>query len=417
MAMYYQSTSEIQGDGLQTLYLMNPNCIDTQPQPSMPFSSNPAALVPQQGISVPRYSMRGSGNDPQTPPRGPSLSLAARRQQAGGDHDFRAGQSAIMGSKYLKAAQELLDEVVSVGNRRTDKGKVIEGGAADKEAPSADITTVHRQEIQMKKAKLHSMLDEVEQRCRQYDHQMQTMIAAFEQAAGAGAARSYTQLAWKTILKQFRCLKSAISAEVKGLSRSLGEEEGSEMSRLRFVDRKQAGMVHSNAWRSQRGLPERAVSQLRAWLFQHFLHPYPKNSDKQILAKQTGLTRSQVSNWFINARVRLWKPMVEEMYLQETAAAVTPEISVSPPPLSLPATTNFNLPANCLPMAAAEDIDSYGIGQQQGSNGFSLSLGLLPDHAFLSQRIEPAEVEAAYQMMDFQNRKPFPPQLLPDFVA
>ena len=24
--------------------------------------------------------------------------------------------------------------------------------------------------------------------------------------------------------------------------------------------------------------------------------------------------RWQVSNWFINARVRLWKPMIEEMY-------------------------------------------------------------------------------------------------------
>ena len=27
---------------------------------------------------------------------------------------------------------------------------------------------------------------------------------------------------------------------------------------------------------------------------------------------------SQVSNWFINARVRLWKPMIEEMYQQES---------------------------------------------------------------------------------------------------
>ncbi|KQJ92158.1 hypothetical protein BRADI_4g41965v3 [Brachypodium distachyon] len=39
-------------------------------------------------------------------------------------------------------------------------------------------------------------------------------------------------------------------------------------------------------------------------------------------AKQTGLTRNQVSNWFIKARVRLWKPMVEEMYLEETGNKV-----------------------------------------------------------------------------------------------
>lgn len=29
--------------------------------------------------------------------------------------------------------------------------------------------------------------------------------------------------------------------------------------------------------------------------------------------------RTQVSNWFINARVRLWKPMIEEMYKEEFA--------------------------------------------------------------------------------------------------
>lgn len=25
----------------------------------------------------------------------------------------------------------------------------------------------------------------------------------------------------------------------------------------------------------------------------------------------------KISNWFINARVRLWKPMIEEMYKEE----------------------------------------------------------------------------------------------------
>ncbi|CAK7339489.1 unnamed protein product [Dovyalis caffra] len=45
---------------------------------------------------------------------------------------------------------------------------------------------------------------------------------------------------------------------------------------------------------------------------------YPSDADKHLLARQTGLSRNQVSNWFINARVRLWKPMVEEMYQQES---------------------------------------------------------------------------------------------------
>ncbi|XP_057782037.1 BEL1-like homeodomain protein 1 [Salvia miltiorrhiza] len=391
MAMYYQSSSEIQADGLHTLYLMNPNYnigyYDTQPQSNMLVPHAP----PQQDH---HYSMWGS-NNLQTPPRGLSLSLAAHHQQTKPDHEFPADNSsppshggvssAIMGSKYLKAAQALLDEVVNVGNHRTDKAKPIKNPAAAA-APSAnkdgaavsDLTTAQRQEIQMKKAKLHSMLDEVEQRCRQYEQQMQMIVAAFEQAAGTGSARSYTQLALKTILKQFRCLKSTICAQMKALNKSLGEEQGSELPRLRFVDRQQVGMLHNNAWRPQRGLPERAVSVLRAWLFQHFLHPYPKNSDKQMLAKQTGLTRSQVSNWFINARVRLWKPMVEEMYLQETSIKAEPTI----------------LSDHHHPLTAADN---------------SLSLALPPAHPFLSHR-----TFEAYQLIDFHNRKPFPP---PDLVA
>ncbi|CAK9322978.1 unnamed protein product [Citrullus colocynthis] len=261
-------------------------------------------------------------------------------------------QGVLISSKYLKAAQELLDEVVNVtqigiksesspkkatGNQSKLIGDApaatgtadgsLEGETDGKRA--AELTTAERQEIQMKKAKLISMLDEVEQRYRQYHHQMQIVISSFEQAAGAGSARTYTALALQTISKQFRCLKDAITGQIRAANKSLGEEEciGRKMegSRLKFVDNhlrqqralQQLGMIQHNAWRPQRGLPERSVSILRAWLFEHFLHPYPKDSDKHMLAKQTGLTRSQVSNWFINARVRLWKPMVEEMYMEE----------------------------------------------------------------------------------------------------
>ncbi|KAK8696157.1 hypothetical protein V6N13_001294 [Hibiscus sabdariffa] len=47
-------------------------------------------------------------------------------------------------------------------------------------------------------------------------------------------------------------------------------------------------------------------------LLNFVLTKYPKDSEKIMLAKQTGLTRNQVANWFIFPPVRLWKPMIEE---------------------------------------------------------------------------------------------------------
>ncbi|CAD6247531.1 unnamed protein product [Miscanthus lutarioriparius] len=72
--------------------------------------------------------------------------------------------------------------------------------------------------------------------------------------------------------------------------------------------------AEQQCWRPQRGLPEKSVAVLKDWMFENFLHPYPKDHEKDVLAARSGLTRNQVSNWFINARVRLWKPMIEEMY-------------------------------------------------------------------------------------------------------
>ncbi|KAK4396591.1 BEL1-like homeodomain protein 1 [Sesamum angolense] len=390
------------GDGLQTLILMNPAYVgysDTQQQQPPPSkqlrtTSAPAASPQdpqQQDVSalhgfLPRVQYNlynlpidlGAARDVTRAQQGLSLTLSSQQppgygsfrperevpsqplvtavspprggddvRVSGGSPSSASGvsngvngvQSVLLSSKYLKAAQELLDEVVNVGKgaksaTESSKGAIGQpkntgdsssaAAAAAAAATSGDghsggegsgkrgaeLTTAERQEIQMKKAKLVNMLDEA------VHHQMQIVISWFEQAAGIGSAKTYTALALQTISKQFRCLKDAILGQIRAASKSLGEEDSLEGkiegSRLKYVDNQirqqralqQLGMIQHNAWRPQRGLPERSVSVLRAWLFEHFLHPP--------LAKTLPGVRCLIG---YNARV-LWKPMVEEMYME-----------------------------------------------------------------------------------------------------
>ncbi|KAL2318797.1 hypothetical protein Fmac_032673 [Flemingia macrophylla] len=276
----------------------------------------------------------------------PHPSMCLSEGQSDGSQGF---SNTVLNSQYLKAAQELLDEIVNVqkalkqsglekqqslrdtgldgskdsDGKSTSQSMQISSGPNGSAANSSyELSPVDRQNLLDKKTKLLSMLDEVDKRYRQYCQQMQIVVSSFDMVAGCGAAETYTTLALRTISRHFRCLRDAISGQIQVTQRNLGEQEG--IPRLRYVDqqiRQQKALqqlgVMRHAWRPQRGLPETSVSILRAWLFEHFLHPYPKDSEKIMLARQTGLTRNQVANWFINARVRLWKPMVEEMYKEE----------------------------------------------------------------------------------------------------
>lgn len=119
---------------------------------------------------------------------------------------------------------------------------------------------------------------------KQYYEHMQVLVSSFEMVAGLGAARPYTALALKTISCQFRCLCDAIKKQIQITRQSLGEQgnsQGERLYRLRHVDQQlrqqrllQQFGVMRQPWRPLRGLPENAVSILRAWLFEHFLHPY-----------------------------------------------------------------------------------------------------------------------------------------------
>jgi len=118
---------------------------------------------------------------------------------------------------------------------------------------------------------------------------MQMVVNSFDLMMGFGAAVPYTALAQKAMSRHFRCLKDAITAQLKQSCELLGEKEGAgasgltkgETPRLKVLEQSlrqqrafhQMGMMEQEAWRPQRGLPERSVNILRAWLFEHFLHP------------------------------------------------------------------------------------------------------------------------------------------------
>lgn len=294
------------------------------------LNNHDSASVPSaqgQGLSL---SLNTHILAPSYPYWSPKPELLATQSFQGDDNRMKNMQSeasqAIRNSNYLKAAQELLDEIVSVWKsikQNAQKDKVeLEGKEADGASKSeglssnppesnanaeAEISAAEKQELQNKMAKLLAMLDEVDRKYKHYFHQMQIVVSSFDMVAGPGSAKPYTAVALQTISRHFRCLKDAINDQVNVIRKKLGEEEDSsgregKLTRLRYIDQQlrqqrafqQYGMLQQNAWRPQRGLPENSVSILRAWLFEHFLHPYPKDSEKLMLARQTGLTRSQV---------------------------------------------------------------------------------------------------------------------------
>ncbi|MCL7045909.1 hypothetical protein MKW94_007700 [Papaver nudicaule] len=257
----------------------------------------------------------------------------------------RESYAALIGSsRYLKPAQSLLEEFVTVGgkeidlssdksiqrltrNRRQGVGSFLELRSS---LCSRTFSSSMEQELQMKITKLIALLDEVESRYEQYYNQMEEVASSFEVIAGLGAAKSYTAMALQAMSRHFCSVRDSIVTQIRAAKRDLFQGSSPRtrtgLSQLSLFDQEprqnrlqQLGLIQNQRqpWRPIRGLPENSVTILRSWLFEHFLHPYPTDPEKLMLASQTGLSKNQVSNWFINARVRLWKPMIEEIYKEE----------------------------------------------------------------------------------------------------
>ncbi|KAL8266996.1 hypothetical protein R6Q59_004340 [Mikania micrantha] len=183
--------------------------------------------------------------------------------------------------------------------------------------------------IEEKKKHLLALLDMVDERYNQCLDEIHTAVSAFSAVTELNP-QIHACFALHTITFFYKQLREKISNHILSMAAEFNsmEEELSSIVPKQWP-LKQLRRKDHQLWRPQRGLPEKSVSVLRAWMFQNFLHPYPKDAEKQLLAVKSGLTRSQVSNWFINARVRLWKPMIEEMYIEMNRRRIRDEETTS----------------------------------------------------------------------------------------
>ncbi|CAL0304469.1 unnamed protein product [Lupinus luteus] len=323
----------------------NPFLYNNQPQSFQNLSSSEMIVFKPEPLSLSLSSHNNNNNNNTHYPYGcASNEVFSRNTVPLGP--FTGYAMILKGSRFLKPAQQLLEEVCDVGARGICTEKITTDVDATLMEPppmeslsSGGIVGVDDDAIgdgnesRKKKPRLLTILDEVYRRYKQYYQQMQAVVTSFEYVAGLGNTAPYASLAINAMSKHFRCLKNIITDQLRFLNKTqfqVSNNRKDESPRFRNTNdtggpysQRQAGFLEHQqpVWRPQRGLPERAVSVLRAWLYDHFLHPYPTDTDKLMLAKQTGLTRSQVSNWFINARVRLWKPMVEEIHMLESQQA------------------------------------------------------------------------------------------------
>ena len=92
------------------------------------------------------------------------------------------------------------------------------------------------------------------------------------------------------------------------------EEPESKPSRSRRSSkRRKRANGYEESSGARNSLPKAATHILKQWLFSHFEKPYPTDDEKLQLSAQTGLSVLQINYYFINARVRIWKPMLANL--------------------------------------------------------------------------------------------------------
>ncbi|KAG1367852.1 homeobox protein ATH1 [Cocos nucifera] len=231
---------------------------------------------------------------------------------------------ALLGSRYLRVGQQILTEIASYaklddllsgikGEARmsfssscSNERGIISVGCDEFPLSSGGTESqghmdrLKRLETEKEKSQLLVMLQMIDCRYNQCLDQIQNVMSAFNKATESVTPQLHARFALHTISVIYKNLRERIGSRILLIGQRLSskctkeQEKTLESSLIQKQWTWQKMRKDQQSWRPQRGLPEKSVSVLRAWMFQNFLHPYPKDDEKHLLALKSGLTRSQV---------------------------------------------------------------------------------------------------------------------------
>jgi hypothetical protein len=116
-------------------------------------------------------------------------------------------------------------------------------------------------------------------------------------------------------------------------------------------------------------LASTVVDYLKAWIMspEHINHPYPTEKEKAEILADTGIDLKRLNNWFVNNRIRYWKPKMDAIQKKQEqsmkpVAATPSEVlrPVRPESVTAPASQIQAQMRPELPAQLASSLLSFG---------------------------------------------------------
>ena len=205
--------------------------------------------------------------------------------------------------------------LIAEGVAGPDKG----GGATARPPLVSDENTIEHSDYKAQLSQIrkiyHEELEKYDQSCQEFTTHVMNLCR--EQSRTRPITPKEIERMVQIIQKKF----TSIQVQLKQSTC-----EAIMILRSRFLDQR----------RKRRNFTKKSTEVLNEYFYSHLANPYPSEEAKEDLARQCGISVSQVSNWFGNKRIRYKKNIVKaqeeaNMYAAKAAAAaVSPGGSPSP---------------------------------------------------------------------------------------